>query len=586
LTEKNRSDRHARLGARVLVVAGALAGAAVVALRRVNDADLPWHLAFGKLVAALGRIPRVDDFAQDHRPIRYAEVLSDLAMYGAYRMLGPFGLSLLAALSTLALAGLLWAGARRAGPVAVPVVALALAATGPWLAPRAATFSFVLIALYAFLIDQRRRHGASRRGRAAILACVPLTAVWANLHGFVLLGIALVALYAGYSVLCRALASRAGALLRAADGEDLAVTLVAAALTVPAACASIAGPHLLLAPFEAARDFGRIAEWERPSFGLLFDYDAAALLLAVVTLAALALGKEPESKARVPNLFEAGSVIFGLALGASTVRMIPAGAVLVAPFVARRLSAFVRELPTVRLVSASTALLLAPVLAIDPGFRLGRGFDLQRYPEGAVGYIERAAPRGPMWNHLPYGGWLVFRLYPRYHVLIDGRTGWVHDPRLVKAAIESETDPNAFERLVSERHIEWAVTRATEGLPFGLGLAQSPEFSMVYLDENSAVYVRRDGENRALATEGYRVLRHDVPPRSILKLALSGARTRDLAHDADLLDAQAPGTARAALISACAGIATGDRARLAAAERKLTPPEVSELEMAWHMRRP
>jgi hypothetical protein len=580
----NRAASRAQLGARVLTLAGVAAALAVVAARKASDADLPWHLAMGRRILALGTVPRIDDFAADHRPIRSAETLSDVSLYLAEHAAGPLGLTLLAALTTLLLALTLWASARRAGAISVPVVALALAAAGPWLAPRPATFSFAFVALTLFLIDERRRHGGSRRGRRALFLIVPLTALWANFHGFVVLGVGLTFGYAAYAGLCRLIRDRAGAWFPREQGEDLGASVGVALLVLGAACLSFAGPRLLTAPFAAARDFGRIAEWQAPSLTLLVDNDPAALLLALLAALALLFGRNPETGRRAPEAFDLGLGLLALWLGASTVRMIPVGAAMAAPVLARRLGGFVRPLPAMRWAAALSATLVAPVLAIDPGFHLGRGFDLDRYPEGAVRFVLDAAPRGPMWNHLTYGGWLIWRLYPRHRVLVDGRTGWVHDPALVEIAIRSETDPEAFEELVHERGLEWAVSRATAGLPFGAALARSPEFAMIYLDDNAAVYARRDGENRTLAENGYRLLRHDAEAKPLIALALSGQRASDLGHDADLAVAQAPSSPRTAFFLACAGIALRDRARLDRALPLLDAATAAELQMAFRMR--
>jgi hypothetical protein len=191
-----------------------------------------------------------------------------------------------------------------------------------------------------------------------------------------------------------------------------------------------------------------------------------------------------------------------------------------------------------------------------------------------------------MWNFLPYGGWLAWRLHPRYQVLIDGRTGWQHDPALVARVRESELDAAAFEALAADLEVQWAVTRATEGEAHGLGVARSGAFVMVHLDDISAVYVRREGPNAGLAASGYRVLRHLTDPAQWFEAARRGTGAEDLAHDGALALEQDPESPRAAFFAACGAFATRDRPRFddsVAVLERLAPghPALGLLRAAW-----
>jgi hypothetical protein len=41
--------------------------------------------------------------------------------------------------------------------------------------------------------------------------------------------------------------------------------------------------------------------------------------------------------------------------------------------------------------------------------------------KGAVDWIESEQPPGPIAHHMWYGGYLNWRLYPDYEVMVDGR---------------------------------------------------------------------------------------------------------------------------------------------------------------------
>lgn len=566
---------------RILVILAAILASVVVGSRQLSDPDLPMHLATGKVLATLGRIPEHDVLAFTGRPILYVEVVSERLLYGIEQASGPVGLQVFAGLCTFGIASLVWLRTRRSGPVAYVVTALVIASMGPWLIARPATFAFLLLALVLWLVDVHRQHPGTKPGRWALVGLVATHALFANVHGFVVLACAISAGYGLYRVVALFLADRVGEWLPARDGRDAINALLAGVGSVCASALNPAGFLLLSGPGTALRDHSRISEWRPPTLGILLDFAPAALVLALVLGLVLVLGRQPNGERALP-VFDLGLVLGGVALASSAVRLIPIAALLSAPVIAERLAPFVREQS--RNLAAGAALLSAPVLAIDSGFTHGRGFSLSSYPEGAVQFVETNHLSGRMWNHLPYGGWLMWRLYPRWQVMVDGRTGWVHDPAFIDRAIQSETDPIALESLAEELGLGFAVTRATEGLPFGRGLASAPRWQLVFLDDNSAVYVRRE---HAL-TDGYRFIRHDVDRRELLALALQPTAPADaLLHDAELALAQAPQSGRSAVLLGAAGIASNDRLALDRAKGLLgnEPAWQNELESAWNLAR-
>jgi hypothetical protein len=198
-----------------------------------------------------------------------------------------------------------------------------------------------------------------------------------------------------------------------------------------------------------------------------------------------------------------------------------------------------------------------------------------------------------MWNFMPFGGWLAWRLDGAHEVFMDGRNALAREPSLVVRAARSEEDQATFDGLVAELDMQWAVARAAEGEVFALPLAREERWAMAFLDDAAAVYVRRDGPNAPLAAEGYRVLRHLSTRERVLRMAVAlateaGPRADDLAHDGALAAAQAPDSARAAFFEACGAVATRDRAvfdRARARLARLSPGTASltALEDAWSM---
>lgn len=553
-----------------LGIAGLVAGIVAVSARLLGDFDLPWHLAVGRVIASTRSLPRVDDLAFTHRPVQHADVISDLLLYAVAAATGPLGLQIVGGLCAGLVALLLFLRARSAGPLALLAAGLGAATMGAWLIVRPATFSFVLLALELYLIERHR--AATRRSEKtrALWTLVPLHMAWANIHGFVVVGITVLGMYAGYRLTAHVARGRAGAFLPEEDGREARTTCLVFVASLAAACVNMAGPVLFLGPLRASADFRQVTEWATTTSSFLIQQEPLAGIALVAVLAALAFGKDAETGRRMPNAFDVGLLVAAFVLGRSAVRLIPVAAILAMPFAAQRLGSFVPATRVTVLACAASTLLVGPFLALRASADLGVGFDARHLPEGAVRYVERAQPAGPMWNFFPYGGYLSWRLYPRYRVFLDGRSGWVHDPALFARGIESERNLKTFHELATELRMELAVCRAAESEDGGPALAAAQDWGMVYWDDHSVVYVRHGGPNEALAKEGYRLLRHRSSLDQVLALALSpGDRAADLAHDAALAVAQDPKSPRAAFLGSCGALAEGDPAKLAASIENL-----------------
>jgi hypothetical protein len=567
---------------------GVVATGVVVSARMLGDFDLPWHLAFGRLIASAKSIPRVDALAYTHRPIEYAEFVADLLLYGLMRLAGPLGLQVLGGLLTMLV---LWVLSRklRTGPAGLLVAASAVAAAGAWFIVRPATLSFVLIAWTAVALEIHRSHPLSRSGRATLASLVPVHLLWANLHGFVVVGVTMVVAYLMHRVACAAGRGRLPRLLPTMDATALRWTSGVAIGVLGASMVNLAGPKLLLGPLRALPDVGRVTEWEPTSLGFLLHHEPVALVYAIVVVALLVFGREPASKARTPSTWDVGVALMGLVLASSAVRLVAVAAILTAPMAARRLAGLLPSTPRAWLTSSLAPVLLALWMLMRPGTTFGVGFEPDHFPEPAVQFVRDHKVAGPMWNSSVYGGYLSWRLYPEHRVLIDGRTGWVHEPRVVALASRSEREPDAFRALDREFGFQWAICRAFEGEVFGLPLAADAAWTMVFWDDVSAVYVRRNGVNREMAAYGYRLLRHLTPLSEVLNWARRGHRIVDLGHDARLAVEQAPTSARAAFLEACAALARRDAGGFAEAVERvralsLSTGPVRALSEAWERR--
>ncbi len=189
-------DRHKLRSNELAVLATCVAAVvALAALPASVGADARWLAALGHLVASHHAIPAGVPFAADaaaHWP--NVPVLAELIFYWLERALGDQGLVLAQLLAVAVATALLMrdslsGGANPGGTARAAGLAAIGSITGLAIA-RGQLFSIALLPLVC-LILRRESRNPSRR----IWAVVPLLAVWANLHGAVLIGLALVLCY-------------------------------------------------------------------------------------------------------------------------------------------------------------------------------------------------------------------------------------------------------------------------------------------------------------------------------------------------------------------------------------------------------
>jgi len=180
-----------------------MAATGLAGLLSVVGADSRWLAALGAAIVRAGRIPHGVPFAvvpTAHWP--NVPVLAEL-LFHAFLDVGPRGL-LVAQLAAVAIAlSLIAADARvlgaRDGQAAVTVLIAAVAAL-----PALAIVRFQLFSLALFPLLMLLLRAETRRPSRRIWLAPPLLALWANLHGAVLVGLALVLVYLAVFRLLRA----------------------------------------------------------------------------------------------------------------------------------------------------------------------------------------------------------------------------------------------------------------------------------------------------------------------------------------------------------------------------------------------
>ena len=496
------------LAALPMLAVGALAVA--LGAQKIRSFDYWWQLRTGQWIAENRQVPRVDFYSYSVAGEPYLDIhwLHQLGLHALYQLGGHPGVVVGKIVLVLLLAGFVSAiGWRRARPwVTAFGVGSMLLVAGDRLMPRPELPSFVLLAAMLWLLDRDER-----AGDRWLFAIVPLQMLWANLHGLFALGIALCAIALGAEAVrplvqpdARTRGRRLGRL-----GALLGLVLLA----------TLANPNFLDGALYPLRQFGMIGTEEtRGLFGawiqeLLPTIGGArglpplalALVGTLAGAAALAMALHwRRLEALDPLLF----VAFGY-LALSAQRNLALFGIVAAAIWARNLNGFLdsRE-PRPRLgrsaalaVTALLAVAVADVASSRFYSRVGSfreaGFEPLEvlYPVGAVDWIERERPPGRIAHHMADGGYLIWRLWPDYRVLVDGRLEVYGEERFAK--LQSFT-PEHFRVLDAEYGFGSVLLHYSlfdmSSLLWWFHLNSS--WRLVHVDDAAALYVRVTPETR------------------------------------------------------------------------------------------
>jgi hypothetical protein len=445
-----------------------------VAIRLLGDAGIGWHIRTGQQIVATHAIPRVDPFSStmQGKPWFAWEWMYDMLVGQLERVAGLNGVVwFTAVVIAVVFAWTLQLLVQRGTGLllALGLVLLAASASMIHFLARPHVVSWLFTLPWFAILDSSERHcttGTECAQRRRLLWFLPfLMVAWVNVHGGFLIAFVLLGIY---------WASAAWERFRFGEGklDQLLLKLRAGqrgrtlgVVGILAALATLANPygwklHVHIYQYLSSHFLmDHIDEFQSPNFhGVAQRCFAALLLITFVALAA---------KARALRLSEGLVVLFAAYAGLYASRNIPISSLLLVlvcgPLLSRAwngltaqgiLSRLWRRTRTAQLRAPrqSGALVCKPFLhrmeAIEStlqghlwpivavvvtayiaanGGRLGSRqvmnahFDENRFPVRVVDFIESRDMREPVLAPDSWGGYLIYRLYPKTLVVVDDR---------------------------------------------------------------------------------------------------------------------------------------------------------------------
>jgi hypothetical protein len=463
--------RFPRRAIEIIGIAIGIALVASVARSTSLSNDEFWSLAAGQWMLEHHAFMGLDPFSytESHRRWVTDEWGSEIALAELYRAFGNAAYSLFAivlgGLCLLASAAYVRALGARGGRVAAIVILLAVGIAGIVASDRGLDFSLVWLPLELLILTK------ARHTPRWLLLLPPLCLLWVNTHGSILLGLLVLAVELGWSLIPERLVERIGGVRQSPHTGSLALAVLG---SVVASCVTPYGPGLLAYDFAVSRNgqIGQyIVEWNSPNF-----HSVMTLLVYCVPLALLVACIWTR---RIP-LLEAslGLFLFVEALQAERLDMY---LVVVAAGLAATLPARAPWGSTARRWAGGGLVALAIVVLAIPAVPAGSVASSQ--PIGAFNYL--ATRSGRIFTEYTWGDYSIARHRATF---VDGRTDLFEGQVLTEfmAVTNVTSDPDPVLSAYDVSYVVWA-----PHTPLALYLAHDSRWRVVDTTHVALVFARR-----------------------------------------------------------------------------------------------
>lgn len=472
---------------------------AVADAGRLADPDLWWHVRVGQAILAQGHLlsHNLYSYSAPNHPFIDFEWLCEALMAWMYNGFGILGLKLLKfVLTALTVVFLALAMGDTGAPTLVQFGVLIASAIAilPQMQFRPQLFTFAFLsALLVILAHENRK-------RTALLwLAVPMLALWANLHGGVVMGLAALGTFSAV-VLVRDLAT----------GRGLSHSYRLVGVTVASTLATLLTPYGLNLWRTVLRGIGQsysykvITGWQPLAQAIVGQlntrpggvvYIAIALLL-FATLA-LSLGLAPTTD-DVPLVAFAALAIVSTFLA---IRNLPIAVIATATPLAGHLGHAVADrrkrkgLPEdpmqerSRLANQLIVTVVAVVLCAGTGLFSNRLKAGDHYPVGAVRFMREHHLHGKILNRYAWGGYLIWHLEPGSRVFIDGRYNFAYPMTLFGKYLRFHFAYPGGARLLKEYPPDFVLISPTA--PSFKLMESRTDWELIYRDGDSALFARK-----------------------------------------------------------------------------------------------
>ncbi len=484
------------------------------AFTKIRDTETWLHLSLGRLIWQMKGVPASEPFTYPilGEPFSYNSWLFGLLTYALDSHFGAYGLVLLKAfVIASAFYILLRDSLRPYGnyPAALIVLVAAVLFSKYRFVLRPDMFlmlflAFSIFSLNAYLYDNKKY----------IYALPVIHLLWANMHAsIIVMSVPFGAFIAG-SIIHRYLEKRGFGPVTALTNSQLKLVAIIFAVSFAATFVTpyfslhqyIYGPKYLSSTWHTQE----IIEMLPPS-----GWDKILLygLVAAVSASFVIVGRRM-------SFIHLLLVIPFMVLPFTSIRFQFLLALVGSPVIIRNTSAFIDSFDWRDLFERKPLFVIAAVVVVlsctltllgvppfgSKNIRFGFGYDYSEVPKGAVEYMDRKGIYGRVFNPFHYGQYIIWTGYPKRTVFTDARG---HLPKqLLEATQNAAYDKHLMDTLQAKYGFEILLLRRPLMPPdtpdthskFDLSF-QLPDWALVYWDDNSYLYLKKEGTYAPLIKE-------------------------------------------------------------------------------------
>ncbi|MDG5467846.1 tetratricopeptide repeat protein [Deltaproteobacteria bacterium IMCC39524] len=504
-----------RLGGRVLLAA-LLVSALILSLKQIADVDALLHLSMGKLFWTMQGFPDYEVFCYPAKesPFLYTSWLFALGSFLVWKLLGIYGLSLLVVFFTVLTAwvlfrdsGVLSAGDGQAIRAGVVFIALMLAEDRFVFRPE-----IVLALVFSLVIWILGRH-AFNGDRKVLWLLPPICLLWANSHSSITLMFVPFGAFAAYHFSEWILIRRSVDTISRKEKESRLTGLCS--FFVLSLLAALFNPNFM-DQFLLAQDVMSNSWYKQSIIELQPPRTKELLVIAPVFAASVILSILALRRRAIPYVLISIALLY---VSLQAIRFFEFFCLMQAPILARSITVLVpqrwKKLSQGKIITVAAALLIVVLAGMKAGSvapferdvisseRFGFGYNLKVDHGKAVNFLQANGISGRVFNVFEDGQSIIWYGWPDLTVFIDGR-GAIPEQSL-KAYSKAFQDPEEMSRLQAQYGFEvllFGRNQSMEINPHGMeSYFFNPDWSLVYFDKNSYVFLRKKGPYANLVTQ-------------------------------------------------------------------------------------
>lgn len=468
--------------------------------------DLGRHLLLGKVILQTHTVPKTNMFSYTHPDFQFINThwFSEVIFYLLFQQFGIVSLLLLTLICSFSAFSITFFYALKKGSLlAVMFVSfLAIGVLGERTNIRPEVFSFLFLASFVTILYY------NRETKTKLVWLLPVIELfWVNIHIYFIIGIIVVGLF----TLDHILTQRQTLLLWFRKKTHFPISLTTLLLiTLLCILVTLCNPYGLygaIYPFYVFHNYGYTIE-ENQNIFFLWEYAQKPIIIFFWVYVFVLFLSLLLTFRRTKPIDWFLAIIFTF-LAASAVRNFPLFVLTtIIPF-----TIFLNSLAKMFVFSQKNYIVIKTIiyLMIIVLFSWNSNLNIQKRSFGfsvipgiepATSFFVKNNLKGPIFNNFDIGSYLIFRLYPKEKIFVDGRPEAYPASFFQNTYIPMQQDEKLFDQQDKKYNFNVIIFSITDQTPwaqtFLRNIVHNQQWQPVYLDEMNIILVKRNKTNETV----------------------------------------------------------------------------------------